>query len=1072
MKRTYRPLTRLMSVGLALALTAGLIPSALAAEERDHTGCTKGELKCEYKAYPPAPGRDDTVIICGEEERDPVETVYHKHTDSCYAPEDLEHASPNCGKTEETVEQEGDPGHTHEDRCYHTHTDDCYEWTCPPAEVKVDGVKISPKSVSLPAGGSQTLSAAVSPTDATNQKVSWSSDNSPTISVDQSGKVTVSANASDNTRATITVTTEDGSFTDTCTVTVAPSANPTLPSKASVTVGGSTTLTVSGMPSGGSVSWSGGSSALSVPSSGTSVTVKGVKLASGRSETVRVTATVRDSGGRTVATLPCDVTVNPGSIKTVSYDVASSGARVFSGNDFNAVCRAVYGYDLKTVAFSGSLSKGDLYYNYKSASDPGSRVSSNTTFTPSELNKVAFQASSGASGTTDISYTAIDSANNRFTGKVSLRFTAPTGEVKYKVARNGSVSFDGSDFNDLCRTLTDRETLKYVQFELPSSSRGTLYYDKDVKVKSTDEYYYDASSRQRSLDDVSFVPAKDWSGTVSISFTGYSTRNTRFTGTVTITVDRTGGQGDVAYDIAVNKALALRPSDFNDYCKDQTGKDLYSLRFTSLPSSSKGVLYYQYGKSDEREVKRDADYFRSKSPYLEDVTFVPAKDYEGTVTIPFSGESTGDKKFEGQLVIRVGKAADGDIVYEVRPDAEASFDPDDFNAFCKDSAKSDLDYVTFDFSSSSRKGKLYYRYGQSGQETVDSGKYYRSKSPYLKDVSFVPGSDTGSTVSIPFTARTTSGKSLSGTVTVKYVSLKEPTVIRYTSNGSAVTLRTSDFTAACAARGGKGLSSVRFTLPSSEAGRLYYGFTSPTKYRGQAEARVEYGPSTGYPLDNVVFLPKAGYTGTVTIQYTGTDESKASYTGTLQIVVTPTASTRFSDMSGHGWAAPSVEFLAAYGITTGTGTGTTFSPTWKLTRCDYVLMLCRTFGLTGGGAGSFTDVPAGSYYADALATAKALGIIEADSKGAFHPTDPVTRQDAMLFLYRAMQKSGRTLPTAPADYLSRFKDGASVADYAKTAVASLAMQGIIQGDQAGNVMPTGTLSRAEMAVMLHRVLTL
>ena len=71
-----------------------------------------------------------------------------------------------------------------------------------------------------------------------------------------------------------------------------------------------------------------------------------------------------------------------------------------------------------------------------------------------------------------------------------------------------------------------------------------------------------------------------------------------------------------------------------------------------------------------------------------------------------------------------------------------------------------------------------------------------------------------------------------------------------------------------------------------------------------------------------------------------------------------------------------------------------------------------------------------------------------------------------------MQKAGRTLPTPPATYLNVFKDGATVADYAKTAVASLAMQGVIQGDQLGNINPTGTLSRAEMAVMLHRALTL
>ena len=114
----------------------------------------------------------------------------------------------------------------------------------------------------------------------------------------------------------------------------------------------------------------------------------------------------------------------------------------------------------------------------------------------------------------------------------------------------------------------------------------------------------------------------------------------------------------------------------------------------------------------------------------------------------------------------------------------------------------------------------------------------------------------------------------------------------------------------------------------------------------------------------------------------------------------------------------------------------------------------------------------GDVFDEALAHAKALGIATAEADGSFRPNDPVTRQDAMVFLLRAMQAVNRSVPNAYDSYLSRFPDGASVADYARTAMAAMAQAGVIQGNEQGKLNPTGTLNRAEMAVILHRALTL
>lgn len=60
------------------------------------------------------------------------------------------------------------------------------------------------------------MTATVQPPNATNQTVVWDSDNDTCATVDQSGKVSAVAEGSAN----ITVTTEDGAKTDSCSVTV------------------------------------------------------------------------------------------------------------------------------------------------------------------------------------------------------------------------------------------------------------------------------------------------------------------------------------------------------------------------------------------------------------------------------------------------------------------------------------------------------------------------------------------------------------------------------------------------------------------------------------------------------------------------------------------------------------------------------------------------------------------------------------------------------------------------------------------------------------------------------------
>ena len=91
--------------------------------------------------------------------------------------------------------------------------------------VSVTGVSLNESSITLDVGGSKTLAATVTPDNATNKKVRWTSDNETVATVSEDGVVTAVAGGT----AVITATTHDGLFTASCTVTVnAPDAAPTI----------------------------------------------------------------------------------------------------------------------------------------------------------------------------------------------------------------------------------------------------------------------------------------------------------------------------------------------------------------------------------------------------------------------------------------------------------------------------------------------------------------------------------------------------------------------------------------------------------------------------------------------------------------------------------------------------------------------------------------------------------------------------------------------------------------------------------------------------------------------------
>ena len=84
------------------------------------------------------------------------------------------------------------------------------------APIAVTSVSMSPTSANINIGATQQLTTTISPTNAANQNVTWSSSNTTVATVNGSGLVTgISAGT-----ATITATTQDGNKTATSMITI------------------------------------------------------------------------------------------------------------------------------------------------------------------------------------------------------------------------------------------------------------------------------------------------------------------------------------------------------------------------------------------------------------------------------------------------------------------------------------------------------------------------------------------------------------------------------------------------------------------------------------------------------------------------------------------------------------------------------------------------------------------------------------------------------------------------------------------------------------------------------------
>ena len=262
--------------------------------------------------------------------------------------------------------------------------------------------------------------------------------------------------------------------------------------------------------------------------------------------------------------------------------------------------------------------------------------------------------------------------------------------------------------------------------------------------------------------------------------------------------------------------------------------------------------------------------------------------------------------------------------------------------------------------------------------------------------------------------------------------------------------------------------------PSSGGGSTTYPVNTPNKTEnGTVTVSPRYAergdtvtitvkPDDGFKLDELTVIDKNGN------ELKLTDKGNGKYTfkmpaGKVTVSATfaaeKTAADYFADVPANSYYADAVLWAAKNGITGGIGNGL-FGPNQPCTRAQIVTFLWRAAGSPEPKAmSSFSDVSADSYYAKAVAWAVENGITTGTGDGKFSPDATCTRAQSVTFLFRAIGKL--------VDSKAEFSDVLTDSYYAN-AVAWAVKNGVTNGIGDGLFGPDNSCTRAQIVTFLFR----
>ena len=171
----------------------------------------------------------------------------------------------------------------------------------------------------------------------------------------------------------------------------------------------------------------------------------------------------------------------------------------------------------------------------------------------------------------------------------------------------------------------------------------------------------------------------------------------------------------------------------------------------------------------------------------------------------------------------------------------------------------------------------------------------------------------------------------------------------------------------------------------------------------------------------------------------------------------------YVDVAQTDWFYEDIMKATEYGILNGMDYGI-FAPGNQTTRAQATKVL---FAISGSVRYPFekifSDVYSYDWFYPAVMWANKESIVLGYEDGTFRPENNITRQEFITLLYRYLDE-----PAVKSDKLSAFKDSASVAAYARSAMRWAAENDVLRGYEDQTIRPENNMTRAEMAALIVR----
>ena len=505
----------------------------------------------------------------------------------------------------------------------------------------------------------------------------------------------------------------------------------------------------------------------------------------------------------------------------ITYTVKAGEEVTFDDDDFekiyeNSSCTGSFKYVEFSRPDSAFNNAGTLYSRYGKRNETAftrSSLSSNkfyygdSDYGDYDLDELSFVADRTFSGSITLNFTVYGGTGTRTNQNVTGTLVITTdktgsstakGDVTYTVKAGDEVAFDEDDFKKVYDSSNCTGSFKYVEFSRPDSAfnnAGTLYsrYGKRNETAFTRSslsgttFGYDSyEDADYSLDDLSFVADRTFSGSITLSFTLYGGKNSKCdqstTGTLVITTGTSAVTsryvGNIRYNTTPNTALQINANDIARLFRKYTsGGSLQYLTLTSVPAT--GSLYYNYYNASKYGATRTqltasmaGSMIFSYSPAsaseydLSELTYIPSGSNYCTA-LTFTGYSSSGAAVSATILISVTVSPVSEVYSVTTKGTSVNFPANSVYSAVASATGFGLSSIQLLELPASTAGVLYV--GSYAADTT-SAYSYGSDTDSMSQLRFIPNSGFTGSVSIPYVALSSSGTALgAGVVSIGVV---------------------------------------------------------------------------------------------------------------------------------------------------------------------------------------------------------------------------------------------------------------------------------------------------------------